>query len=358
MTGELHLTDRAYAITAEQELARVMAEICAALGGTSAALTLHPAEQPASLVYAGPADDLQPRMAELLAAGALDWEQDHPDHHIWVSGEFAPHAPHAIALPVRRVPGHGRLVITVFFDTLDAERRAAAEAAYLDRRPFAVGYFRLWQQDRVHRRDVDTLRAALDRFGIAVMLVTKGGEVAFKNEAARKLLDIGDGLSEQRRRLRARGRADDRALEDAIDEAIDAGEGDDARKVMMLSVQREDVAPLMISVVPSPVPVVEQGEIAAMVFTVDPAMDIRELARPVCDLFGLTRVEAELACLLAAGETLGDAADAIRVKRETARGYLRSMFNKTGVNRQADLIRMILLNLVRVSESLRYAVVN
>jgi DNA-binding CsgD family transcriptional regulator len=36
----------------------------------------------------------------------------------------------------------------------------------------------------------------------------------------------------------------------------------------------------------------------------------------------------------------------MRIKQQTARAYLRQIFQKTGTNRQADLVRMMMSNLL------------
>ncbi|MDI3258717.1 MAG: LuxR C-terminal-related transcriptional regulator, partial [Sinobacteraceae bacterium] len=59
-------------------------------------------------------------------------------------------------------------------------------------------------------------------------------------------------------------------------------------------------------------------------------------------LFGLTRMEAQLALLLAEGYTLDEAAEKMDVRRNTARTHLRSIFCKTGVTRQTMLVRLML----------------
>lgn len=327
-----------------------MVEIAEALHGSDAALTLHPIGRPPKLIYADPGRGLENVLQVLLLAGALDWHQEHEDHHLWLVGDFGRHAPKAIALPIRQVPGHSRLVITVFFDTLDAERQAAAEAAYLQRRPFAVGYFRLWQQERLHRREVAALRSALNRVDIAVMLITKSGTLSFANEAARGLLDAGQGIHERDGRLQAANRVDNVTLGVLITHVIEDSEHlNSLDTVPLLTVHREGFSPLILAVLPAPHPVTEAGEIAVLVFAVDPDMDITELAIPVCRAFGLTRTESELACRLASGQSMQEAATVMRVKLETARTYLRSIFLKTGTNRQADLVRLILVSLVRTS---------
>ena len=57
--------------------------------------------------------------------------------------------------------------------------------------------------------------------------------------------------------------------------------------------------------------------------------------------FGLTPAEARLALHLAAGETLRSAEAKLRMTYETARTYLKSIFQKTGTCRQAELVVVI-----------------
>jgi DNA-binding CsgD family transcriptional regulator len=57
----------------------------------------------------------------------------------------------------------------------------------------------------------------------------------------------------------------------------------------------------------------------------------------------ITAREAELAALLAAGHNLHSAAQRLKVSGHTARGQLKSIFRKTGLHTQAELIRRIAL---------------
>ena len=54
--------------------------------------------------------------------------------------------------------------------------------------------------------------------------------------------------------------------------------------------------------------------------------------------FGLTPAEAKLALHLAAGETLRSAEAKLGMTYETARTHLKSIFQKTGTCRQAELV--------------------
>lgn len=57
--------------------------------------------------------------------------------------------------------------------------------------------------------------------------------------------------------------------------------------------------------------------------------------------FGLTRVEAELAVLLAAGNEVAASAERMKISVHTARKYLQSVFEKTGVRRQVNLVTLL-----------------
>src|SRR5262245_51409150 len=57
--------------------------------------------------------------------------------------------------------------------------------------------------------------------------------------------------------------------------------------------------------------------------------------------FGLTPAEARLALHLVAGETLRSAEAKLSMTYETARTHLKSIFQKTGTCRQAELVVVI-----------------
>lgn len=66
-----------------------------------------------------------------------------------------------------------------------------------------------------------------------------------------------------------------------------------------------------------------------------------QLAR-VRETFGLTMAEAELAMLLSSGVALPDAAEIRGVSYQTVRWQLKSIFQKTKVNRQSELVALLL----------------
>ena len=58
-------------------------------------------------------------------------------------------------------------------------------------------------------------------------------------------------------------------------------------------------------------------------------------------ILGVTTAEAKLATALANGETLKSYAEQANISHNTARGQLSSIFQKTGINRQAELVAHI-----------------
>jgi DNA-binding CsgD family transcriptional regulator len=71
-------------------------------------------------------------------------------------------------------------------------------------------------------------------------------------------------------------------------------------------------------------------------------MRARAASRPLRKLFELTHKEAQLALCLANGRSLQESAGEPGITPNTARADLRSTFSKTGIDRQARLVRAIL----------------
>jgi DNA-binding CsgD family transcriptional regulator len=81
---------------------------------------------------------------------------------------------------------------------------------------------------------------------------------------------------------------------------------------------------------------------AALIVLTDP--DARPTSREsvLRALYELTPAECRMAGLLAAGFTIANAANSMNVSTLTARTQLKAIFRKTGTNRQAELVRLVL----------------
>lgn len=58
-------------------------------------------------------------------------------------------------------------------------------------------------------------------------------------------------------------------------------------------------------------------------------------------LFDLTPAESRVAHLIAGGRTVGETAQSLSVKSATVRSQLKSIFRKTGTQRQAELVDIL-----------------
>jgi DNA-binding CsgD family transcriptional regulator len=106
---------------------------------------------------------------------------------------------------------------------------------------------------------------------------------------------------------------------------------------------RENRRPLSITVVPQPhtLSVLEQRP-AAVLFVSDPDQDSELPPDLLQRCHGLTAAEARIAVLLVEGRGLNEAAELSGVTRNTAKTQLQSVFAKTQVQRQGELIRLLL----------------
>jgi DNA-binding CsgD family transcriptional regulator len=68
---------------------------------------------------------------------------------------------------------------------------------------------------------------------------------------------------------------------------------------------------------------------------------LRVSEQTIRNKLGLTPAEAKLACRLARGMTVREASEAANIGYETGRTLLKSIFRKTGVNRQTGLILLL-----------------
>ena len=81
---------------------------------------------------------------------------------------------------------------------------------------------------------------------------------------------------------------------------------------------------------------------AALVFLVDPDGHSAPRAAVLQSLYALTPTEGRLADELAQGCDIAAAAELMRITVQTARFHLKAVFRKTGVTRQAELVRLVL----------------
>ncbi len=185
---------------------------------------------------------------------------------------------------------------------------------------------------------------ALDHLGVAVFFLARDGGVLYHNAEARRLLVAAEGLSLTREgRLEIAGSRGARPLARAVTEACQTGTGCGLGAGGTFHLPRAAGKPYGVVVSPlrSPTLPLLPSPPAAVVLVTDPDRPLDATA-VLERLYGLTAAEARLACLVASGRTLEDAADALGITQNTARWTLKNVFSKTDTTRQAALVRLLL----------------
>lgn len=190
---------------------------------------------------------------------------------------------------------------------------------------------------------------AITRLSVATVVLDGNGAVLQLNEVARELLERADGLKLVGGRLEATYPSDNRELHKLINEAFAAHQGQRKLERDALSISRPS-GEVNLGVVAEPMPSVDwvegKGQPAVVLYVRD-AVGKSQVNNAVAkQLFNFTPAETALALELANGLSLEEAAESLNIMRNTARAHLRAIFSKTGVRRQAELVRVLLNSVV------------
>ena len=190
---------------------------------------------------------------------------------------------------------------------------------------------------RLHRRQSER---ALDALDFGLILLAGDRRILFANQVATRLLQASDGLGQHQGRLRS---CTNPALATLLANAT-GPHGPRVAGAACLS-RRGGRRPLQIWAIPLPreriatVHLEPRADIALML--IDPERQPQIRPALFRTLYGLTEAEARLACGLLAGQRLEDYGAQAGITINTARTQLKSVFAKTGTDRQAELVRLL-----------------
>jgi PAS domain-containing protein len=204
---------------------------------------------------------------------------------------------------------------------------------------------RLHSQVSSLRRQNQALEAALDRLTFGVLITDGAGRVLLLNRAAEEMATANDGLRLQGGRLEATQSEAAIALTRCIAEAVRTagrrGSQGGGSVCVPRPSGRRPFAVLVAPLSPETTLAAEHQVPAALILVTDLDRRPDVLGRRLVELFGLTAAEACLAVALAAGKRLEDIAEERSVRMPTLRTQMRAILNKTGTDRQAELMRLI-----------------
>lgn len=176
----------------------------------------------------------------------------------------------------------------------------------------------------------------------AMLVVDDAGRVRLANAPAERLLREARGLCVQNGRLVAHPPEAGRRLDELVFAAT-RNEGARCAGAMSLA-SRLGGQPLALRVQPlglGALPVLGRMGLCAIVVT-DPSAELRPPEDELRTLFALTQAEARLAAAVFDGLSLPEAADRFGVSINTVRFQLARVFDKTGVTRQAELVKLMM----------------
>lgn len=191
----------------------------------------------------------------------------------------------------------------------------------------------------------------LDRLPIGLILVGAKSNIVMLNRRARAIVEQNDGLTVSREGLRAVRADETRQLQGLIHGATITGAGNGTHPGGVMTVSRPSLRRpygLLVSPLRSSRSWLGAEHPSAAIFVTDPDTETERQDQILGRLFALTPAEARLADALLHGKSLKEAAEEFGVRRNTVHSQLQKIFEKTGTNRQSELLRLILNSPVRL----------
>lgn len=184
--------------------------------------------------------------------------------------------------------------------------------------------------------------AALEYLDRGALLVGMGGKIRTANGLADAILSAGDGLTLRNGQLSCGTPEETAMLNRLIGQTIRGMvPGDEGTMQVSRSAGR---SPLSVQCLPFPASNWWPGfsQQWAMIFVTDPDARMLQATERLRQRYGLTPAEAQLAWEIVRSGGRKSAALSRGISVATARSQLTSIFDKTGVRRQSELVRLLL----------------
>lgn len=188
-----------------------------------------------------------------------------------------------------------------------------------------------------------SLDSALHYSGHGYLFVDSSCNILFSNDAATAILEEQDGLSMCDKRLTLTLKLQNRELLKLCAAADDPLQKAGTLKERLMAATRiSGKRPYLLRISPLRASNLATllGAATAVITIVDPEAETGLDPDCLSVVFGLTPTETNIAGMLINGEDLTKIAERLSVTRNTVRTHLRSIFEKTGVKRQAQLVSL------------------
>ena len=199
-------------------------------------------------------------------------------------------------------------------------------------------------RDRLQPTGLALRARAFDQVALPLLVLGPTGAVLAINPAGERACRSG-AIRLDRSGLHAADGADDRRLQRVIHDAASGGAGGG---LLLRSHGGHHVCAVLVCRMPDTrmfagIPTVATGRAGACVLVTIRILAPRRPADPgrLCDLFGLSAVEAQVACAIAAGASVAAVAGSRRTSPLTVRAQIRAILLKTGSENLRDLVAIV-----------------
>ena len=202
----------------------------------------------------------------------------------------------------------------------------------------------LFERLEMSRSEYAVYSGAVEQLAVGTVILDHDGNILRRNAIAAAILAEGDGIAIAGRRLALSNPRQDaelrqhiKAIRAEIDELADSVphvvrvERPSGRRDLGVVVKKVETPEFM-----------HTGAAPAVaVFISDPDRQVRVTSEALRELFDLTRSEATISACFANGLSLAETAAMLGIAPNTVRAHLRSVFSKTGVKRQSQLVHLV-----------------
>lgn len=182
-------------------------------------------------------------------------------------------------------------------------------------------------------------RHLADQMSFGLFCLDAHCQLIWSNNAARGIIENSDTLAEQNGHISIRRRHENALMHAHVAKVCEEQNASYSSYMVMEAVHSASARPYLFHILPGGGIV---GRVCAFLLVFNPEISLARALTPVCQALGLSPSESRLAIALSDGASLKEAACSLGLKEYTARTYLKQIFSKLRVQRQADLVRVLL----------------
>lgn len=192
--------------------------------------------------------------------------------------------------------------------------------------------------------------ATLDKLACGIVLFGHHGKVVHANQIACALLAENDGVGLKGKlpdgaRLSTSCESRTASLNQLVTSAVSASSAEICSMPHGMRLPRKSGRPPIVINISSLPPNHEfegsAGQVLAIGFLFDTALSTQPDTQLLAEIYGLTPAEIRLVGDLCSGSTLGEISEHHGVSTETLKSQLKSIFVKTGIHRQIEVVRLV-----------------